>query len=67
MRTLSAVALILDVFDLHERDRIVTLLSAEYGVRRGVARGARTKYSRYAGQLQPLAKVDVTWFRTRQP
>lgn len=62
MRSQSATALILDVFDLHERDRIVVFLSAEHGLRRGVARGARTKYSRYAGQLQPLAKVDITWF-----
>lgn len=62
MRLVSATALILDVFDLHEKDRIVTFLSAEHGKRRGVARGARTKYSRFAGQLQPLAKVEVTWF-----
>ncbi len=62
MRLQSATALILDVFDLQEKDRIVSFLSAEHGKRRGVARGARTKYSRFAGQLQPLAKVDVTWF-----
>ncbi len=29
---------------------------------RGVARAARRKYSRFAGQLQPLAKARVTWF-----
>ncbi|HEX6202608.1 MAG TPA: DNA repair protein RecO, partial [Thermoanaerobaculia bacterium] len=29
---------------------------------RGVARGARRKYSRFAGQLQPLAKLQITWF-----
>jgi len=62
MRILTAAALVLDVFDLHERDRIVAYLTAEHGQRRGVARGARTKFSRFAGQLQPLAKVQVTWF-----
>jgi DNA repair protein RecO (recombination protein O) len=55
-------AILLDVVDLHEHDRIVTLLTAERGKVRGVARGARRKYSRFAGNLQPLAKVSVSWF-----
>ncbi|MGD2114235.1 MAG: DNA repair protein RecO [Acidobacteriota bacterium] len=62
MRTFQGDALILDVFDLHEKDRIVTLLTRERGKKKGVARGARRKYSRFAGQLQPLAKVRVRWF-----
>jgi len=62
MRTFQGDALILDVVDLHEKDRIVTLLTRERGKMRGVARGARTKYSRFAGQLQPLARVRVRWF-----
>ncbi len=62
MRRLSAEALLLDVFDLHERDRIVSFLTARWGKKRGVARGARAKYSRFAGQLQPLAKISVDWF-----
>jgi DNA repair protein RecO (recombination protein O) len=55
-------ALLLDVFDLQEQDRIVTFLTAERGKKRGVARGARRKHSRFAGQLQPLARARVTWF-----
>ncbi|MCP3963457.1 MAG: DNA repair protein RecO [bacterium] len=62
MRSLSAEALLLDAINLHERDRIVSFLTARWGKKRGVARGARAKYSRFAGQLQPLAKVAVTWF-----
>jgi len=58
----SAEALILEVFDLQEKDRIVTFLTRERGKVRGVARGARRKYSRFAGELQPLARVKVTWF-----
>jgi DNA repair protein RecO (recombination protein O) len=58
----SAEALLLDAFDLQDRDRIVTFLTRERGKVRGVAKGARRKYSRFAGQLQPLAKVEVTWF-----
>ena len=59
MRSLSAEALLLDVFDLQERDRIVSFLTAQWGKKRGVARGARAKYSRFSGQLQPLAKIAV--------
>lgn len=62
MRSFSGEALILDVFDLHEKDRIVTLLTQEVGKKKGVARGARRKYSRFAGQLQPLARIQVRWF-----
>jgi len=62
MRSFQGDALILDVFDLHEKDRIITLLTRERGKKKGVARGARGKYSRFAGQLQPLAKVGVRWF-----
>lgn len=62
MRRLAADAILLDAFDLHERDRIVTFLTAQWGRKRGVARGARAKYSRFAGQLQPLSKVAVHWF-----
>jgi DNA repair protein RecO (recombination protein O) len=58
----TAEALILDVRDLHDRDRIVTFLTREHGKKSGVAKGARVKHSRFGGQLQPLAKVQVTWF-----
>ena len=58
----TAEALILDVTDLHDRDRIVTFLTREHGKKKGVAKGARVKHSRFGGQLQPLAKVAVTWF-----
>ena len=58
----SGEALILDVQDLQDRDRIVTFLTRDAGKRRGVAKGARRPHSRFAGQLQPLAKVRAHWF-----
>lgn len=58
----TSQAILLDVVALGEHDRIVVLLTPERGKLRGVARGARRKYSRFAGQLAPLAKVSVTWF-----
>ncbi len=62
MALLSAEALLLDVVDLHDRDRIVTFLTREFGKKKGVAQGARSRHSRFGGQLQPLAKVQVTWY-----
>jgi DNA repair protein RecO (recombination protein O) len=62
MTVMSAEALILDVTDLHDRDRVVTFLTREHGKRKGVAKGARVKHSRFGGQLQPLAKAQVAWF-----
>lgn len=55
-------ALLLDVRDLHDRDRIVVFLTREHGKKSGVARGSRMRHSRFAGQLQPLGKAEVTWF-----
>lgn len=62
MRLISAEAILLDVVDLHDGDRIVTFLTREHGRKRGAAQGARRRHSRYAGVLQPLAKVAITWF-----
>jgi DNA repair protein RecO (recombination protein O) len=61
MRLLADEALLLEVADLQEGDRVVSFLTRRHGRKRGAARGARRRYSRFAGQLQPLAKVHVTW------
>jgi DNA repair protein RecO (recombination protein O) len=58
----TAEAILLDVRDLQDRDRIVTFLARDFGKKSGVAKGARTRHSRFGGQLQPLAKVHVTWY-----
>ncbi len=62
MQLVTTPALLLEVQDLHDRDRIVTVLTAGRGRVRGVAPGAKRKYSRFAGQLQPLSKVRLSWF-----
>src|SRR6202047_1361761 len=58
----TSEALLLDVRDLAARDRIVTFLTRERGKKSGVARGPRARHSRFAGQLQPLGKAQITWF-----
>jgi len=61
VRFFEAEALLLEVAPLGDYDRVVTFLTREWGQKRGVARGARRRYSRYAGELQPLAKAAVRW------
>jgi DNA repair protein RecO (recombination protein O) len=61
MRLLSDEAILLEAADLQEGDRLVSFLTRHHGRKRGAARGARRRYSRFAGQLQPLAKAHVTW------
>ena len=61
MKIFQAEALILEVSDLAEADRIVVFLAREEGKRRGVARGAKRRFSRFAGELQPLAKARIGW------
>lgn len=62
MKQLAASAIVLESRNLGERDRVVSFLTAEWGKKSGAARGARGKFSRFAGQLQPLARVHIAWF-----
>lgn len=66
MKSFHGEAILLATADLSEADRVVTFLSREHGVRRGVARGAKRKFSRFAGELQPLAKARVAWFEKEE-
>lgn len=61
LRLVTAEAQVLSIRDLHEADRIVALLTADHGKVRGVARGSKRKFSRFAGPLHPLAKVQAHW------
>ena len=61
MQILTSEAIVLDVIDLQEADRIATFITRDAGRKRGVAKGAKRKHSRFAGQLRPLATVRLTW------
>ncbi len=50
---------------LGEADRIVTLLCAENGKVRAVAKGVRKTTSRFGGRLEPLSHVAVQCWRGR--
>jgi DNA repair protein RecO (recombination protein O) len=62
VKSFHGEAILLEIADLQEADRVVVFLSREHGKRRGAARGAKRKFSRFAGELQPLAKVRIAWF-----
>ena len=61
MQILTSEAIVLDVIDLHEADRIATFITRDAGRKRGVARGAKRRHSRFAGQLRPLATLRLKW------
>ncbi len=59
-------ALILRTYKLGEADRIVVFLTRDRGKKRGVANGARRPRSRFAGALEPLTRVGVTYYEREQ-
>lgn len=62
----SSDALVLRTYKLAETDRIVVFLTRDRGKRRGVASGARTARSRFAGSLEPLTRASVAYFEKAQ-
>lgn len=58
-RSYRATALVLRTQPLGEADRIITLLSAEHGVIRAVAKGIRKTSSRFGASLEPFTLVEV--------
>jgi DNA repair protein RecO (recombination protein O) len=55
-------AFILATYPLREKDRIVSFLTRETGKKRGVARGARSPKSGFAGTLEPMTEARVLYF-----
>ncbi len=58
----DAHAFILATYPLREKDRIVSFLTRETGKKRGVARGARSPKSAFAGALEPMTEARVLYF-----
>lgn len=54
-------ALVIRHVDYGEADRILTLLTAEHGLQKGFARGARKSRKRFGGALEPFCQVVVHW------
>lgn len=59
------VAVVLRAYPLGEADRILSLLTAEHGLVRAVAKGVRKPTSRFGSRLQPLNQVHVIMYQGR--
>lgn len=55
-------AIVLRTYKLSEADKIAVCLTRQYGVVRGVARGARRLKSRFGAGLEPFTLVNLTYF-----
>lgn len=59
MPTYRDEAVVLRTHQLGEADRIITLLTRQYGKVRAVARGVRRSSSKFGSRLEPFNHVDV--------
>ncbi len=57
MRTTECESIIIGVMDYREADRLVTFFCHDHGKLRGVARGAKRSRQRFAGALEPFARL----------
>ena len=58
-------AIVLSHFDLGEADRVLTLITPEYGKLKAIAKGIRRQKSRIGGSLEPFAELRVQLARGR--
>jgi DNA repair protein RecO (recombination protein O) len=58
-------AIVLSRFDLGEADRVLTLITPDYGKLKAIAKGIRRPASRLGGSLEPFAELTVVLARGR--
>ena len=58
-------ALVLRYTDYGESDRILTLFTAEYGLQKGFAKGARKSRKRFGATLEPFTQAVFYWRKGR--
>jgi DNA repair protein RecO (recombination protein O) len=64
-RLYATDAIVLSRFDLGEADRVMTLITPEFGKLKAIARGIRRPTSRLGGSLEPFAELRVALARGR--
>ncbi|HVA88104.1 MAG TPA: DNA repair protein RecO [Candidatus Saccharimonadales bacterium] len=52
-------AIVLSRFELGEADRVLTMITPEYGKIRAIAKGVRRQKSRLGGSLEPFAELRI--------
>lgn len=55
-------AIVIKSYSLSEADRIVVFFTREFGLVRGVAKGAKRLQSRFGSTLEPFSTVNLTYF-----
>jgi len=58
-------AIVLSRFELGEADRVLTLITPEFGKLKAIAKGVRRQKSRLGGSLEPFAELRVQLARGR--
>jgi DNA repair protein RecO (recombination protein O) len=58
--------LVLKTFSLAEADKIVVFLTPDFGLIRGVAKGAKRLKSRFGGGLEPFSEVSLSIFQKEE-
>jgi DNA repair protein RecO (recombination protein O) len=66
MPVYTSEALILRTYKLGESDQIVVFLTRDRGKKRGVAKGSRSRRSRYVGALEPMTRAHVAFYEREQ-
>jgi DNA repair protein RecO (recombination protein O) len=66
MGIIETEGLVLKSYGLAEADKIVIFLTQEYGLIRGVAKGAKRLKSRFGGSLEPFSIVRLTYFQKEE-
>lgn len=66
MALFETESLILKTYPLAEADKIVVFLTRDYGLVRGVAKGAKRLKSRFGGGLEPFSIVNLSFFQKEE-
>jgi DNA repair protein RecO (recombination protein O) len=59
-------SIILKTYNLAEADRIVVLFTRDFGMVRGVAKGARRLKSKFGSMLEPFSEIHVEYFEKEE-
>ena len=65
MKSYRDEAIVLRTHKLGEADRIITLLTAEHGQVRSVAKGVRRTTSKFGARVEPFSVIDAQLHRGR--
>ncbi|MCQ9352353.1 DNA repair protein RecO [Corynebacterium sp. 153RC1] len=62
-QSVHARALVVRSYDFGEADRVIVLLTREFGIVRGVAKGVRRAKSRFGSRLEPFVELSVQLYQ----